>query len=592
MKKSVLLILLMIFSRLWSMANTKEDVDALFYLGLNGKNLAPDSIVTIGKRMFIISEDLNYSKGVMKARVIQGIGHLFSNQLDSSSTQLLAVLQLAERSNMEVTFESGLAKNFLGSVFTRLNNLERAKQCFRDARQIFEEVNNKSYLCLATTNLGGIFGQQGSYPEAMNYFLAAKKLANDPTVPIRRKAEAMSNMSTLFSLMGKKEEALRYAFSTLAIDREHQLMRGVYISHNLIANIYNRYNDLDSALFYYNLNIETIPSGNPRFTPVLTRAIRGISHILIEQNKLDEAIRLLKKLEAKGVNYQKEAFYNAIASNYLKSKQYDSTLFYARIALSIAQANKVKSGSKYASQHLQQAYFHLKAFDSAYYYQRLCHIYNDSIYNESNERKFNNSLIALATLEKQQEIDKLRQERVIDRLNGRITTGSLATGILCVLIIFGFYRNKQQTKQKSLQRKLELNQKQLTNHTLNMVHKNNGFTQIEEELKKMRRQGEINFQKLLNIVVLNKSAEKDWDNFHNYFSMVHPDFERKLMLKFPKLSMGERRLTSLVKMKLTNAEIASILNIESNSARMNKYRLKRKLELSEEMDLYDYISNL
>ncbi|MDN5211036.1 tetratricopeptide repeat protein [Fulvivirgaceae bacterium BMA12] len=592
MKQSFFLSLLLLLSGHWVFANTKNDVDKLFDIGLNEVNLPPDSTIAIGNSMLAMSQNLDYIRGIIRARVIKGIGYLFSNQMDSSSTELLTAIQLAEDSNAEKTFEYGLAKNFLGSVFTRLSSLDKARQNFEEALEIFKDVNNNSYICAATTNIGTIFGMQGSYPEALDFFLAAHKIASNENVPVRRQAEAMSNIATTLSLMGKKEQALQYAFKALAIDEEEKLMRGVYISHNLIANIYNRNDDYDSALYYYDLNVKIAPANNPRFTPIIARAITGTCNIYIRQNKLHEAIKLLKRVENEGYNYQTEILYNTIASNYLKLKLYDSTLFYARKALSIATVANAKKGIKNASNHLQLAHFGKKAFDSAYFYQQLHHIYKDSMYNESNERKFNNSVMALVTMEKQQEIDQLRQKRVIDKLQSRITTGSLITGILFVLAIFMFYRHEQRLKQKTLEKKLDLNQKNLTNHTLNMVHKNNGFMQMEKEVRSMREKDEVNFQKLLNIINLNRSAEKDWDNFNNYFSAAHPGFEQQFARRFPGLSIGDRRLASLIKMKLSNREIASILNIESKSVRMNKYRLKRKLELSEEIDLHDYLSEI
>ena len=592
MKKTLLLTLLLTFPFFWSFSDTKKELDRLFDTGLNNTALPPDSTIAIGNKLLIISQTLGYTQGILRGRVIKGIGYLFSNQLDSSSQQLLAAIQLAEHTNAKKSFEFGLAKNFLGSVFTRLNNLERAKQCFSEARNLFESMENRSYLCLATTNLGTIFGMQGSYPEALELFLTSQHLAKDPAVPVRRQAEALTNTATTLNLMGKKDEALKYAFNVLDIDQKNQHMRGVYMARNLIGNIYHRNQVLDSALFYYRLNLRSIPPDNPVFDPIVQRATISICQINIEKNNFLEAIGLLRKIERERKGFQLEILYNIIADTYLQKQQYDSTLFYAQKAFNMARRNKAKKKVMQASSYMQQAYFQQKTFDSAYHYQKLAHSYYDSIYNESNERKFNHAMIELATLEKQQEIDILRHEREIDTLRERITTASLASGILCVLIVFGFYRNRQRLKQRSLQKKLAQHHKQLTNHTLNMVHKNNGFMQMEEEVKSMSKKGEVNFQKLLNIINLNRSAERDWDNFNNYFSAAHPDFEEKFISKFPNLSIGDKRLASLIKMKLTNNEIASILNIESKSVRMNKYRLKRKLGLTEETDLLDYVSKI
>ena len=44
-------------------------------------------------------------------------------------------------------------------------------------------------------------------------------------------------------------------------------------------------------------------------------------------------------------------------------------------------------------------------------------------------------------------------------------------------------------------------------------------------------------------------------------------------------------------MGLKNKEISSILNIKYESINMAKYRLKKKMDLSEEADINDYIES-
>jgi DNA-binding CsgD family transcriptional regulator len=91
---------------------------------------------------------------------------------------------------------------------------------------------------------------------------------------------------------------------------------------------------------------------------------------------------------------------------------------------------------------------------------------------------------------------------------------------------------------------------------------------------------------------VNKTLEKEWENFNEYFGSVHGAFYEKINTKFPELSTSEKRLASLIKMNLTNREIASILNIESASVKMAKYRLKKKLNLEEEVDIQSFLQSL
>jgi DNA-binding NarL/FixJ family response regulator len=54
----------------------------------------------------------------------------------------------------------------------------------------------------------------------------------------------------------------------------------------------------------------------------------------------------------------------------------------------------------------------------------------------------------------------------------------------------------------------------------------------------------------------------------------------------------ERRLAGLVRMNLTNIQIAGILNIEGKSVKVAKHRLKKKLGLSEDDDLNTFLQSI
>jgi len=52
------------------------------------------------------------------------------------------------------------------------------------------------------------------------------------------------------------------------------------------------------------------------------------------------------------------------------------------------------------------------------------------------------------------------------------------------------------------------------------------------------------------------------------------------------------RLASFLKMNLTTKEIASFLNVVLDSVLKSKYRLKKKLMLKKEEDLYGFLKQI
>ncbi|NDJ00057.1 tetratricopeptide repeat protein [Flavobacterium sp. LaA7.5] len=79
--------------------------------------------------------------------------------------------------------------------------------------------------------------------------------------------------------------------------------------------------------------------------------------------------------------------------------------------------------------------------------------------------------------------------------------------------------------------------------------------------------------------------QKDyWKQFETRFNSLHPDFERTLSNKFSKLTKNDIEFCSLLKLNLTNKEIASLLQISHESAITKKYRIKKKMEINDDTE--------
>ncbi len=134
---------------------------------------------------------------------------------------------------------------------------------------------------------------------------------------------------------------------------------------------------------------------------------------------------------------------------------------------------------------------------------------------------------------------------------------------------------------------------QLTRQTLHMIHMNNGLDQVEQDIQSLNAiddSGRVS--KVISKINMNKALDKEWENFTTYFNKVNTGFLDQLTKTSKDLSNNELRMCALLKLRLSNHEIATILNIEAKSVRMAKYRLKKKLDLAEELDLAEYLQSI
>lgn len=158
--------------------------------------------------------------------------------------------------------------------------------------------------------------------------------------------------------------------------------------------------------------------------------------------------------------------------------------------------------------------------------------------------------------------------------------------------LFESYRTiKAQKKEIEEQKNRELSTK-----TLQIYQKNQMLSQVNERLHKAMLQLEIglrkDFKAILTFIQHNIQTDSDWDNFKLHFEKVHPQFFHILKEKHPSLTPNDLKWCAYIRIGLSAREIANMLNIDYSGARVQKARLKKKIALSSEENLDEYIQKI
>jgi len=85
------------------------------------------------------------------------------------------------------------------------------------------------------------------------------------------------------------------------------------------------------------------------------------------------------------------------------------------------------------------------------------------------------------------------------------------------------------------------------------------------------------------------AEDQSWSEFKDVFQSLDSNFFSKLTNRNPKLTSLDLKHCAYIKMNLDNYEVASILNVELKSLQMTRYRLKKKLKLTQEENLREFI---
>lgn len=80
-----------------------------------------------------------------------------------------------------------------------------------------------------------------------------------------------------------------------------------------------------------------------------------------------------------------------------------------------------------------------------------------------------------------------------------------------------------------------------------------------------------------------------WEDFKLFFEETDPNFLLTLARKYPFLTPIDLKYCCYLKMNMTNDDIKNIFGISLESVRTHKYRLKKKMALSKDEDLTNYL---
>lgn len=152
-------------------------------------------------------------------------------------------------------------------------------------------------------------------------------------------------------------------------------------------------------------------------------------------------------------------------------------------------------------------------------------------------------------------------------------------------------------KNENLEAELHYKNKELATKTMHLVDRGRLLLDIKDELnnriKKMNAPDlTYQFRSVFKLLSDTEKNDDDWNNFAIYFDEVHNNFLSTMKAKFPALSSTDLKLCAYLRLNLSSKEIAQLLNISLKGVEISRYRLRKKLQLSTEVNLYDFLIDM
>lgn len=289
--------------------------------------------------------------------------------------------------------------------------------------------------------------------------------------------------------------------------------------------------------------------------------------------------------------------------NYRKAKKFALT------ALKESKEHLNRLLEKNSLSLLKDIYYQLSEIDSAYAYLEKIFAINDSIKNDERlgELDFLEMKYKLQEQSFQNELKVKALEAENERKELNYIIIILTIGIILLAFILLFFVQRYRIKRKSLEQKaiklenkrleneLEFKKKELTTNVMYLMKKSEFIADIADRLQTVKNKPSGDQENFLKNIVRelerNKSKET-WLEFEKRFHEVYSDFYKKLSERFPSLTPNDLKLCAFLKLNLSTKEIASLSTQSADSLKIARYRLRKKLGLTRDDNLVNFLNQI
>ncbi|RLD53755.1 MAG: hypothetical protein DRJ05_15925 [Bacteroidetes bacterium] len=610
-------------SRLLQKGDDKQKMEALIGLIKFHEKTSPEKSLEYGEIFKVLLQDNKDDKLKSDAWFELAIANIYLRDYDRSVELLIEATELREKLDDEVSVSK--AKSQLAYVYYRKGDMNTAYKYICEAQSVSEKYDDKKMMAVDMYRRGVFSKRLGKYEEAILYYNKAievyELLDDEETV-----GQLLGNIGNIFINLGQMEKALKYHFKALEIHEGNGDSSSIAGVLNDIGNDYYKLKNDSLALDYYfrayEINKNT---GNDIWQAY---NLSNIGTIYSETGKYDEAIKYLQKsilLKEKGKDTKSlSVSYASLGSTYLEKGDYNEALEYLLKSQDLAEKSGIEISVASVFKKTAIVYSLTGNHKKAYEYQVRYSMLQDTVFNKEKIEAINEIQEKYETAEKEKEIQQLKFDKDIQQKRQvMLVILVLSVLVFSVLIALNFLvkrrKDKQilaqkeivhkkesdlaileleQTKQKELELRKEsdFKSRQLTTHALNMMQKNKLLQELQDNIKGLGQKSSLelkpDFRRINLQINRNLKSENDWDVFKMYFEQVNKNFYSSLLAKNPELTNYDLRLCALIKLNLNIKETASVLNVAPNSIKSARYRLRKKLGMEQEDDLYDFVRDV
>ena len=447
-----------------------------------------------------------------------------------------------------------------------------------------------------------------------NYLEAYNLLEKIPEEKLPPRQYALYVISQAYYRYNDFENTLKLSLRT---EKTFKIKTFVYVFNtDLIGMCYLKRTQYDSARIYFQRVFDnaSIMESEVAWKGI---ALGNIGQTYFLENNFNKATGYLS--QAVSLTMQADVYDNTVGfASYLSAifrKQNlpgDAKKF---LTISLHAAHMANDNEVYFTAYTAAASYYRSIKDPAQYiaYSDSANIFNDKLAAQ----KDLNIKYKIEMAVQNEQVKEREKSFASEKQQQLLLRNAIIAFVVLLMIISLLLYNRAQIKNKSRHQQL-IAQKQLAENELQTsIQQLNAFTQSIREknafIEKISREiervnAELNVAKnerhglasqpetdnhslqlLQNSVLL---TDEGWRNFTHLFEKVHAGFFQRLKQKLPGLSPAETRFAALIKLQLSNKEMASMLGVGTEAIRQIRSRLKKKLHSEAEEGIEELVEKI
>ncbi|RZM29870.1 MAG: transcriptional regulator [Pedobacter sp.] len=139
--------------------------------------------------------------------------------------------------------------------------------------------------------------------------------------------------------------------------------------------------------------------------------------------------------------------------------------------------------------------------------------------------------------------------------------------------------------------------KELSTMTMHLVQRGKVLAKIKEVISSVIKNHDVSessssFRHLIRLIRDVEKGDQDLDHITMHFNNVNTDFFNRLKDRYPDLSQNDLKFCAYLRMNLSSKEMAQLMNITIKAVEVGRYRLRKKLQLLPETNLYEFLIDI